>query len=145
MTALIDRSHCSALVITCSDFRFKATERAFAETAGLDDDYDLLARPGAARSLVQPRSPAANATMIDEMRLLHSLHQFSRVLLLNHTSCRAYDDLAGPENERAVHTDHLRRAVGVVQAMLPGVNPEPYYLDYVEGAFAVTKVGVAAS
>ncbi len=142
MPQLIDRDHCSALVITCSDFRFKSTERQFAEAAGLEDDYDLLARPGSIRSLVLPRSIAARDTMLDEIRLLWSIHQFSRVLLVNHVSCRAYDDIATADNELAVHVDHLRRAVPIVEGMFNGVNADPYIIDWVSGDFVVAKVAM---
>jgi hypothetical protein len=123
---LITRTTCEALVITCSDFRFKSAERAFLEASGLTDDYDLIARPGAARPLVAPRSPAAADTLRDEIALLWSVHHFPRILLVNHMSCRAYDDIASPENEREVHAGHLRRAVQVIADAYEGVSAEPY-------------------
>ena len=61
--ALLERATCSALVITCSDFRIKSAEHALVDAAGLRDDYDLIARPGAIRSLVLPRNAAAGASM----------------------------------------------------------------------------------
>ena len=100
--ALFERQTCSALVITCSDFRFKHAEHAFAEAAGLRDDYDLIARPGAIRSLVLPRSEAARTSMEEEIALLWRLHGFTRVLMVNHLSCRAYDDIAS-SSKRARH------------------------------------------
>jgi hypothetical protein len=142
MTALIDRGTCSALVVTCSDFRFKSAERRFAEAAGLADDYDLIARPGGVRALVQPRSAASGQSMLDEIRLLWSIHAFRRVLLVNHVSCRAYDDLATPQNELEVHAAHLRRAVPIVEAMFNGVNADPYLIDCVVDDFVVTKVAM---
>ncbi len=143
MTALIDRVHCSALVITCSDFRFKSAERAFAEVAKLGDDYDLIARPGSIRSFVQPRSAASGDSMLDEIKLLWSLHQFSRVLIVNHVSCRAYDDLAVPDNEISVHAEHLRRAVVVIEGLFNGVNADPYLISHADGEFVVTKVAMS--
>jgi len=142
MPQLIDRNQCSALVITCSDFRFKSTERAFTEAARLQDDYDLLARPGSIRSLVQPRNPSARDSMLDEIRMLWSVHQFARVLLVNHVSCRAYDDIATPGNELAIHAGHLRRAVPVIEAMFNGVKADPYIIDCVDGQFITTKVAI---
>jgi hypothetical protein len=145
MALLIDRNDCSALVITCSDFRFKSAEREFAEAAGLRDDYDLLARPGSIRSLVQPRNPAWRESMLEEIRLLWSAHQFRRVLLVNHVSCRAYDDIATRDNELEIHAGHLRRAVATVEGMFSGVNAEPYLIDFVDGAFVATKVATPDS
>jgi hypothetical protein len=123
---LIGRTTCQALVITCADFRFKSAERQFLESIGLADDYDLLAEPGAIRSLVLPRNAAARDTMLEEIRLLWGLHKFSRVLAINHLSCRAYDDLASSENEREVHTDHLHRARAAIERPFAGVRAETY-------------------
>jgi hypothetical protein len=126
---LFERQTCSALVITCSDFRFKRAEQAFVEAARLGDDYDLMARPGAIRSLVLPRSEAARASMEEEMRLLWRLHRFARVLMVQHVSCRAYDDIADRTTERAVHAQHLEAARPIVERMLGGVRAEAYIVE----------------
>lgn len=129
---LIRRDRCSTLLITCSDFRFKSAERAFA-TQSFPDDYDLIARPGGIRSLVAPRTPAARDTLQAEIDLLWSVHGFTRVIMLNHISCRAYDDLATEQNEIAIHTDHLTKACTVVEQRLSGVRAEPYLVQLVQG------------
>ena len=133
------RPTCSALVITCSDFRFKHAERAFAEAAGLTDDYDLIARPGAIRSLVAPRSPAARETMEDEILMLWKLHRFTRVLMVNHLSCRAYDDLATDDTAREIHSSHLQAAGIAIERRIEGVTAEPYLIALVDGALRVEK------
>jgi hypothetical protein len=137
---LIARSTCQVLVITCSDFRFKSAERQFLESAGLVDDYDLIARPGAIRSIVQPRDSAARESMNDEIRLLWGLHKFPRIIALNHLSCRAYDDLATSINERDVHVGHLRRARELLDARFAGVTAEAYLADVIDGEIHVTAV-----
>jgi hypothetical protein len=137
--ALFRRATCSALVITCSDFRFKASERNFAEAAGLTDDYDLIARPGAVRSLVLPRNAAARDSMEEEIRLLWRLHRFTRVLMLNHLSCRAYDDIASTENERAVHAAHLAAAAPIIEHWLEGATAEAYLVE-LDGHVAVSPL-----
>jgi len=137
---LYARSTCSALVITCSDFRFKAAERAFAEAAGLADDYDLIARPGAIRSLVAPRSDAARQSMEEEIALLWQLHRFTRVLMVNHLSCRAYDDLTAAANERAIHEAHLRAATVALARANPALTPEPWLIALTDGALRVTRI-----
>lgn len=127
MPPLVQRTSCTALVITCSDFRFKSGEQAFIHAAGLTDDYDLIARPGAIRALVQPRSAAARDTLTEEVRLLWNVHKFPRVLMVNHTSCRAYDDIATPQNERELHEQHLRAAKVVIESWFAAdVRAEAY-------------------
>ena len=118
--ALFERASCSALVITCSDFRFKSAERAFAESLGLRDDYDLIARPGAIRSLVAPRNEAARETMQEEIAMLWKLHSFGRVIMANHTSCGAYTDLVAHEDEGGLHRRHLAAAGREIRAPVRG-------------------------
>jgi hypothetical protein len=133
------RPTCSALAITCSDFRFKSVEHAFVEAAGLADDYDLIARPGAIRSLAAPRTPAARETMEDEITLLWRLHRFTRVLMVNHLSCRAYDDLDPGEGARAIHLAHLATAAPAIERLIDGVTAEPYLIALVDGELRVEK------
>ena len=137
---LYARSTCSALVITCSDFRFKSVERAFADAAGLDDDYDLIARPGAVRSLVSPRSAAARDSMEEEILMLWKLHAFTRILMVNHLSCRAYDDLTAAKDERAIHVAHLQSAASAIERLFDGVTAEPYLITIVDSALRVERV-----
>ncbi|MEX0749264.1 MAG: carbonic anhydrase [Dehalococcoidia bacterium] len=137
---LLIRSTCAALVITCSDFRFKSAEHAFIEACGLTDDYDLIARPGAARSLVAPRSAAAGQTMHEEIRLLWTLHSFTRILLVNHVSCRAYDDIATAANEYEIHEQHLLAAAATLARAYPDVTPETYLADTAPEGIEVRRV-----
>jgi hypothetical protein len=138
--ALLARTTCTALVITCSDFRFKSAERRFIESAGLTDDYDLIARPGGIRSLVLPRDAAAGESMNDEIRLLWGLHRFNRIIALNHLSCRAYDDIAIQQNERAIHVAHLEQAGALLDTRFAGVRAQLYLADTVGGRIAVVPV-----
>jgi hypothetical protein len=137
---LFARGVCSALVVTCSDFRFKTAERSFLEATGLGDDYDLIARPGAARSLASPRDAAARETMLAEIGLLEELHRFTRVLLVNHIGCRAYDDLATGEAQRAVHETHLRAAAAELERRFGGLAVESYVVVLAGGLLRAEPV-----
>ena len=140
---LFRRGTCSALVVTCSDFRFKHVEQTFTDAAGLRDDYDLIARPGGIRSLVAPRSAAARETMEEEILLLWRLHKFTHVLMLNHVSCRAYDDIASEWNEREVHAQHLAAAAPIVERLLAGVTAEGYLVALVDDSLTVGREPLA--
>lgn len=138
--ALLQRGTCAALVITCSDFRFKTAERALAEAAGLRDDYDLIARPGAIRALVAPRTAGARESMEEEITLLWRIHAFPRVLMLNHVSCRAYDDLTANADERALHRAHLFDAAPRIERLCESVTAEAYLVDLVDGTLRAVRV-----
>ena len=126
---MMQRFECKAIMITCSDFRFKTVERELPESLQLRDDYDLIARPGAARSLVAPRHAAAAETMIEEIGMLLTLHSFTRCILVNHMSCGAYQDLTRNEDERTLHRSHLLAAAANVERRWQGVTAECYLLD----------------
>jgi hypothetical protein len=138
---LVARTRCGALVITCSDFRFKTLEREFELSLGLCDDHDLIARPGGIRSIVAPRSPAAAETIAEEIRLLYRVHAFTRIIAVNHMSCRAYDDLTTEGDEREVHTDHLRRAKEILDGYFPGTTAEIYLQEVTPSGVAVNSIG----
>ena len=138
---LYTRTTCSALVITCSDFRFKRVEGAFAELAGLADDYDLIARLGAIRSLVAPRNAAAGESMEEEILLLWKLHRFTRILMVNHLSCRAYDDLASNDAAKEVHLAHLQAAASALERQYEGLTAEAYLISLEDGALRVDRMG----
>jgi hypothetical protein len=138
--SLYVRGTCAVLLITCSDFRFKTAERALAESAGLTDDYDLIARPGAIRELVAPRSPAGRETLEDEIALLWRLHRFSRVLMVQHMTCGAYGDLAQGEAQRALHLAHLQAAAGAVARLCGGAATEGFLLDVDGGEARAERV-----
>ena len=142
---LVGRSTCSSLVITCSDFRFKSAERAFVDTAGLRDDHDLIARPGAIRSLVQPRSAGARESLEQEIVLLWKVHNFTRVLMLNHLSCRAYDDIASPATERAAHVRHLLAAAPIIEGLVEAVTAEAYLIEPDKGRLVCRRIPMEAS
>ena len=75
--------------------------------------------------------------MLDEIRLLWDVHRFTRVLLLNHMSCRAYDDLATGEAQRAVHEAHLRAAAADLERRYDGMSAEAYVVALADGVLRV--------
>jgi hypothetical protein len=139
--ALLARSTCEALLITCSDFRFNSVKRRFAHAAGLKDDYDLIARPGGIRSLVAPRDAAAGDSMNDEIRMLRDMHKFTRILAVNHLDCGAYRDIATSVDERDVHLGHLLRAKAMLEAGFPEVRAETYLAEASARGVRVVPVG----
>lgn len=135
---LMQRATCEALVITCSDFRFKDAEHELEIV--YRHDYDLIARPGGSRMFVAPRNEAAGVSGWEEVALLYRVHAFKRVVLINHLSCRAYDDIASPETEREIHSAHLREAIAAIEAALP-VEAEAHLITFADdGAYEVVDV-----
>lgn len=126
MDIKLSKARCRALVISCSDFRFVSAQRQARIDLGLNNAYDLIARPGGVRQIVLPTSEAARVTMEEEISLLYELHHFRRILLMNHMNCGMYRDLATPRREEAIHREHLRIAQEQLSARFPGLEVETY-------------------
>lgn len=136
----LSRARCRALVISCSDFRFITAQRQARIDLGLGNSYDLIARPGGVRQLVQPTSDAARQTMDEEIDLLLRLHGFHRILLMNHVTCALYKGLARPKDEAAVHRDHLARAHDILHERYPALTVEAYLSVIGEDGVDVLRV-----
>lgn len=128
----LSKARCRALVISCSDFRFVSAQRQARLDLGLNNAYDLIARPGGVRQIVLPTSEAARQTMEEEIQLLHDLHHFGRILLMNHMTCGLYQDLASRRKEEAVHREHLAAARSILGERFLGLEIETY-LSVIEG------------
>ncbi|HMO96837.1 MAG TPA: hypothetical protein PKD27_12025 [Tepidiformaceae bacterium] len=136
---------CRALVISCSDFRFVSALRQARLDLGLENAYDLLARPGGVRQLVKPLSEAGRETIYEEIALLHRLHGFDRILLMNHMTCGAYADVWETGKEQDVHHEHLLRAKAILRERYPGMGIEPYLSVIIDDAAVVTAVDEEAA
>ena len=126
MDIKLSKARCRALVISCSDFRFVSAQRQARLDLGLENAYDLIARPGGVRQIVLPTSEAARKTMEEEIALLYELHHFRRILLMNHMTCGMYRDLSSRGLEEEVHREHLAEARRILQARFPGLSVETY-------------------
>lgn len=122
----LSQARCRALVISCSDFRFISAQRQARLDLGLENAYDLIARPGGVRQLVLPTSEAAQQTMTEEIDLLRQLHDFQRIVLMNHMQCGMYQDISTPESEADIHREHLHRAHDLLRERYPGLTVETY-------------------
>ncbi|MEO8539313.1 MAG: hypothetical protein ABI577_06190 [bacterium] len=126
MDIRLSKARCRALVISCSDFRFVSAQRQARLDLGLENAYDLIARPGGVRQIVFPTSEAARVTMEEEIGLLYELHGFRRIVLMNHMTCGMYRDLSSRRQEEEVHREHLAQARTILRARFPGLAVETY-------------------
>ena len=122
----LSRARCRALVISCSDFRFISAQRQARLDLGLENAYDLIARPGGVRQIVLPTSEAARQTMVEEIELLRQLHSFQRIVLMNHMECGLYKDISTRTTEAQVHREHLRQAHDLLHERYPDLTVETY-------------------
>ena len=141
----LSKARCRALVISCSDFRFVSAQRQTRLDLGLENAYDLLARPGGVFSLVRSTSKVARASMLEEIHLLRSLHHFQHILLMNHVTCGAYRDLARGNREIAMHREDLLRAKEILQKFYMGMRVSAYLSTIVDDTVEVVPVEAITS
>lgn len=136
----LSKARCRALVISCSDFRFISAQRQIRLDLGLDNAYDLLARPGGVFSLVRSTSKIARKSMLEEIDLLRSLHHFRSILLMNHVTCGAYRTLAHGKREITMHRDDLLQAKTMLEARYQRVRVTAYLSTIVDDTVEVLPV-----
>ena len=136
----LSKARCRALVISCSDFRFISAQRQIRLDLGLDNAYDLLARPGGVFSLVRSTSKIARKSMLEEIDLLRSLHHFRSILLMNHVTCGAYRHLARGKRELQMHREDLLNAKAMLEERYRGMSVTAYLSTIVEDSVKVVPV-----
>ena len=97
-----------ALVIHCADPRF---QEAYRSVIGKHDIYfDLIVAPGASLAVVDdPR-------VIKNIELLHSLHKFDRVHIMDHIECGAFGKV---KDELHEHSKMLTKAAAKINRAMP--------------------------
>ena len=108
---LKDAHSCEALVLTCMDFRFKKQNHLFMREHMGIETYDSVSVPGACWYI---NHGGDNGLIFKSMALAVKLHNISRIILLNHEDCKAYDGSArfgeDREAECSFHVGELQEA-----------------------------------
>ncbi len=105
------------LVVHCADPRFQAAYRQVID--GFDKFYDLLVMPGASKAI------ADNQLVVDNIKLLHSLHHFEAIHILDHIECGAFGKI---DDEIVDHSKYLDLATKKLNETLPEVSVTPHLL-----------------
>ena len=106
-----------ALVVHCSDPRFQDAYRKVTDKLG--HYYDLLVFPGASKAI------ADHTLVLDNLTLLHSLHKFEVIHILDHVHCGAFGEV---KDEVKDHADYLKKAEQALVSALPGVSVNHHLL-----------------
>lgn len=106
-----------ALVVHCSDPRFQDAYRKVTDQLG--HYYDLLVFPGASKAI------ADHSLVLDSIKLLHSLHSFDVVHIMDHVHCGAFGEV---EDEVKDHAGYLKKAEQTLKTHLPDVQVKHYLL-----------------
>ncbi|MBA3757562.1 hypothetical protein H0X09_01740 [Candidatus Saccharibacteria bacterium] len=98
------------LVIHCADPRFQLAYRQIIDS--WKSYYDLLVLPGAGKPV------AEDVKVVESIKMLHGLHGFEEVHIMNHLDCGAFGKV---DDEIAAHSKILEKAEKIITNQLPGV------------------------
>lgn len=117
--------HCSAVVFTCMDFRFRKELGQFIEdrNEGLGiEPFDDPKLPGAAKNINELDGDLDLATK--SIGISCDLHEAKTIVIVNHEDCGAYGGSAkfgnDPESEQKFHEEELKKAREKIAAKFPG-------------------------
>jgi hypothetical protein len=113
----LNKHKSDALVVHCCDPRFVDAYRQAAEQ--VSEFYDLMAVPGASKAIVD------NPTIIGNIEMLHSLHAFTEVHIMDHIECGAFGKI---DDEVESHSKYLHLAEKKINKALPSVRVVPHLL-----------------
>jgi hypothetical protein len=105
------------LVLHCADPRFQGAYREVIDSFG--QKYDLMERAGASKAV------AEDPTTITELEMLHGLHGFSTVHILDHIDCGAYGEVS---DEVDAHSYYLKLAAKGIKQAIPNLKIVPHLL-----------------
>ena len=106
-----------ALIIRCIDYRFVTQSRKFKDDQGLTDKYDLIAFPGASKSIHQ---------LFDAIEVSNRLHKPKKIMIMDHEDCGAFGD----KNSKSDHVESLRKAESLLNIQFPNIPIELYYIKF---------------
>ncbi len=99
------------LVVQCADPRFQAAYRQIID--GIGEYYDLLSYAGASKSIVE------NQSVLDNIKLLHRLHDFETIHIMDHIECGAFGEI---DDEIKTHGEMLQKAAERLEKEIPGIK-----------------------
>jgi hypothetical protein len=111
----LKRHKSDALVVNCCDPRFQEAYRQAAEQ--VSEFYDLMAVPGESKAIVEDLS------VIKNIKLLHSLHDFTQVHIMDHIECGAFGKI---DDEVDSHSKYMHLAIQKINKTLPEVKVIPH-------------------
>jgi hypothetical protein len=142
-----DRYVCDAAIIWCFDNRFETSFRKFLKKIGVVY-WDAIKIAGGTKCLASPDIQTDRDFVLNQIRISMRLHQTKRVILMLHSDCGAYGALEAFNGdagaERANHRQELRMAADVINAAIPGLTVDGYFVDF-EGVWHMEMSGAAGA
>ena len=117
----MSKHSCEAVVIHCIDFRLQHYLNDWLTNRFGKKNYDRISIAGGIKDL---------DFVTRQVEISHRLHETRKAILVNHEDCGAY----GAAGTKERHTVDLTEAEDKIEALLPGLDVEIYYL-HLDGTF----------
>jgi len=108
---------CTALVISCIDYRFISSRRDYLLKIGIKDRYGLLTTPGASLNVQKIK---------DDIKTSLKVHSPSEVYIFDHSDCAVY----GENNSEERHTQNLKKAKEVINKIQNDLKIYTYIVKF---------------
>lgn len=112
---------CEVVIVSCIDFRFQEYINNWIKENFTPKTFDRVALAGGVFVL---------DAVINQIEISKRLHHINKVILINHEDCGAYGEAGTAEK----HAHDLKEAAEKIQAEIPGLEINPYYL-HLDGTF----------
>jgi carbonic anhydrase len=117
---------CSALIVTCMDFRFQKQIFEFLQGLGLTGQYDLYSSAGSQKNFLDY---ATRENALKQVELSSKLHGISSVYLFAHWDCGGYGGskaFSSDQEQKQRYQDDLNQAKALIKEKFPLLNVHTY-------------------
>lgn len=126
-----------AFLISCMDFRLLDDIDRVMDRLGYNNNYDHFIAAGSSLGVVQDKFPHWGQACIDHMEIGAKLHNFKKVIIIDHEDCGAfkkfYPELVGNlELERQYHKEHIQKVYNKLSSRFPTMDFSAYLMN-IEG------------
>ena len=124
---------CEVLLLSCMDFRLLHHVANQMVKLGYKEDYDHVILAGASLGANNKVKPGWGQTFWDHVGLAVGLHEVSKVVVIDHRSCGAYQKVFGQAayaaKEKEHHTTQLQGLKKQIKRRHPTLDVELYLMD----------------
>lgn len=118
---------CSALILSCIDFRFQEAIHALGNDLRIDGSYDHLAITGAALNITRPVNEQDREFILNQIKKSYELHDISKIIIINHQDCGAYEEFDSETTEKVQHFADLKKAAKIIQDYFSDLKFKLYF------------------
>lgn len=106
---------CSAVVLSCIDYRIQKNLRQWLDNKFKDELYDYVGQAGCTKNL---------DSIIKQIDISVKLHNVKEVDIIHHEDCGAYGERSSPKK----HSLDMKKAKSKILSKYPNLKVNTYYL-----------------